>query len=109
MDEEQEIPEQNTPEPPSVPQALPPIPQQAIDGIAQCLNTIRQFEEYYHVKLVAQDTTSEIKFRVIPDSLKIEAPWINMNRNAPTFPWESMPELDFTAARYDDSLELFHK
>ena len=109
MDEEQEIPEQNTPAPPSVPQALPPIPQPAIDGIAQCLNTIRQFEEYYHVKLVAQDTTSEIKFRVIPDSLKIEAPWLNMNRNAPTFPWESMPELDFTAPRYDDSLELFLK
>ena len=61
------------------------------------------------MKLVAQDTTSEIRFRVIPDSLKIEAPWLNMNRNAPTFPWESMPELDFTAARYDDSLELFHK
>ncbi len=102
MAEEQSTPEQNTP-------ALPPIPQQAIDGISQCLNTIRQFEEYYKVRLVAQDTTSEVKFRVVPDSLKIEAPWLNMNRNAPTFPWESMPELDFTAARYDDSLELFKK
>ena len=102
MAEEQETPEQNTP-------AIPPIPQQAIDGIAQCLNAIRQFEDYYKVKLVAQDTTEEIKFRVIPDSLKIEAPWLNMNRKAPTFPWESMPELDFTAQRYDDSLELFLK
>lgn len=102
MAEEQETPEQNTP-------ATPPIPQQAIDGIAQCLNAIRQFEDYYKVKLVAQDTTEEVKFRVIPDSLKIEAPWLNMNRKAPTFPWESMPELDFTAQRYDDSLELFLK
>ncbi len=102
MAEEQETPEQNTP-------AIPPIPQQAIDGIAQCLNAIRQFEDYYKVKLVAQDTTEEIKFRVIPDALKIEAPWLNMNRKAPTFPWESMPELDFTAQRYDDSLELFLK
>lgn len=102
MAEEQETPEQNTP-------ALPSVPQQAIDGIAQCLNTIRQFEEYYKVKLVAQDTTEEVKFRVIPDSLKIEAPWLNMNRKAPTFPWESMPEIDFTTARYDDSLELFLK
>lgn len=102
MAEEQETPEQNTP-------AIPPIPQQAIDGIAQCLNAIRQFEDYYKVKLVAQDTTEEIRFRVIPDSLKIEAPWLNMNRKAPTFPWESMPELDFTAQRYDDSLELFLK
>lgn len=102
MAEEQETPEQNTP-------AIPPIPQQAIDGIAQCLNAIRQFEDYYKVKLVAQDTTEEIKFRVIPDSLKIEAPWLNMNRKAPTFPWESMPELDFTVQRYDDSLELFLK
>ena len=102
MAEEQETPEQNTP-------AIPPIPQQAIDGIAQCLNAIRQFEDYYKVKLVAQDTTEEIRFRVIPDSLKIEAPWLNMNKNAPTFPWESMPELDFTDQRYDDSLELFLK
>ena len=102
MAEEQETPEQNTP-------AIPPIPQQAIDGIAQCLNAIRQFVDYYKVKLVAQDTTEEVKFRVIPDSLKIEAPWLNMNRKAPTFPWESMPELDFTAQRYDDSLELFLK
>lgn len=102
MAEEQETPEQNTP-------ALPPIPQAAIDGIAQCLNTIRQFEDYYHVKLVAQDTTSEIKFRVIPDSLKIDAPWLNMNKKAPTFPWEAMPELDFTSLRYDDSQELFLK
>lgn len=102
MAEEQETPEQNTP-------AIPPIPQQAIDGIAQCLNAIRQFEDYYKVKLVAQDTTEEVKFRLIPDSLKIEAPWLNMNRKALTFPWESMPELDFTAQRYDDSLELFLK
>ena len=102
MAEEQETPEQNTP-------AIPPIPQQAIDGIAQCLNAIRQFVDYYKVKLVAQDTTEEVKFKVIPDSLKIEAPWLNMNRKAPTFPWESMPELDFTAQRYDDSLELFLK
>lgn len=102
MAEEQSTPEQNTP-------ATPPIPQQAIDGIAQCLNAIRQFEDYYKVKLVAQDTTEEVKFRVIPDALKIEAPWLNMNRKAPTFPWESMPELDFTAQRYDDSLELFLK
>ena len=102
MAEEQETPEQTTP-------AIPPIPQQAIDGIAQCLNAIRQFEDYYKVKLVAQDTTEEIRFRVIPDALKIEAPWLNMNRKAPTFPWESMPELDFTAQRYDDSLELFLK
>lgn len=102
MEEEQSAPEQNTP-------AIPQIPQAAIDGISQCLNTIRQFEEYYHVKLVAQDTTEEVKFRLIPDSLKIEAPWLNMNRKAPTFPWESMPELEFTAQRYDDSLELFLK
>lgn len=102
MAEEQETPEQNTP-------ALPPIPQQAIDGISQCLNTIRQFEDYYHVKLVAQDTTEVIKFRVIPDALKIEAPWLNMNKNAPTFPWENMPELDFKATRYDDSLDLMLK
>lgn len=103
MEEEQENTAPQTP-------AIPPVPQEAIQGIAKCLDTIRQYEEYYNVKLAAYDDTEKVSFRVIPGCLATEAPWLHMDKkDAQVFPWESMPALDYTAMRYDDSLDIIRK